>query len=104
MAKAYIRKESEEVLNEAEGGLGFDRIAGDGSTPAVCGSATYPDTTVWVAVKAIGGDAEFEAACVAAVGDVPSDGDVIAQGDILLGRFTTLVLASGSVVYAYRGK
>ncbi len=94
--RPLVMKETEDALSEAMGGLGFDRLTGESTH-------TPDDPYVWVAIKAVNGNAVFAANTAVAIGDAPSANDVLTQDDVLVGRFTAIDLTSG-VVYAYRGQ
>ncbi len=79
-----------ESLNAQLGSTGFKRIT----------SASGTVSGAFYALKAIGGAAVIAAGTAVGLGDAPSSGDSIAQGDVLFAPFTAVQVSSGTV-YAY---
>ena len=56
----------------------------------------------FVAIKAVGGSVTLGPNCISRIGDNPGE-HVIADGDILWGRFSQVDIAAGTA-YCYHGK
>ena len=75
------------------GSVGFKRLT---SGTHVAGAGSHTDVTEFFSIKTIGTTAlAFGANSVAVNGDIPTSADVLAQGDELVCRFTTIHTTAG---------
>lgn len=90
----------QEALNYMMGAEGFKRLA---VGTHVAGAGNHVGVAEFLALKAKNASATYGAACVAAVGDAPSEDDAILEGDVDIVRLTTVVVKSGVMYAYYRG-
>jgi hypothetical protein len=80
------------LLGFTSGAKGFDRVAN--------GNTTNNDKE-YFAIKAINGDVTLGSGTTVNVGDGPSSGDVLQQGDVLYGSFDNIEVTTSTSGDAY---